>query len=77
MMIIEKWSMIEEKIERLTENNESYIRYEDAKNELLDQLERELGETHFLKIIELMECCEIQKLIVAYEFSFREREEAG
>ena len=73
MMIIENWSILTEEIAKLAENNESYNRYEDTKNELLDVLERELSEAQFLRIIELVECCEVQKLIVAYELSFCER----
>ena len=40
-------------------------------------LERELSESQFLKLIELVECCEVQKLIVAYELGFRDETEAG
>ena len=77
MMFVEKWTKMTEMIARLTADNESYSRCEDEKNELLRLLERELSESQFLKLIELVECCEVQKMIVAYELGFRDETEAG
>ena len=67
MMNVEKWVMIAGKLETIMEKNESYHRYEQSKNDLLSRLKKEVNELQFLRLIELIECCEAQKLIVAYE----------
>ena len=64
MMNIEKWVMIANRLEGIMEKNESYHRYEQSKNDLLSRLEKEVSELQFLRLIELIECCEAQKLIV-------------